>query len=113
MRSLSREDLERPADDRHIVNTFERDGITITEHVFIGFDVDTNVVVWDSGPKPRPLVHNAFGGKPSDKNFESQLIFAKECISNTFDGVDWEWWADRFATIEKGEQTEQESGEEE
>ncbi len=104
MRTLSRDDLDLPVDDRHIVNTFERDGVTVTEHLFIRWDVDTNLLVWDSGPKPRPLVHNAFVGNVGDKNFDRQLEFTRECISNTYDGVDWEWWADRFATMEKGEQ---------
>ena len=113
MRKISRDDLTTEASDKHLIREFvhEQDGnqfvlkIPVTEHVLSDFDKDVDrkpvhLIVWDSGPLPRPLIQRRFSDRD---NIDS----VRDCMKTTFEGVDWEWWRQRYANFERVEADKQ------
>lgn len=102
MRKINRSELGIEASDTHQVREFYHNGTDVIEHIFIGYNRDLdnkpiNVLVWESGPAPRPFVHQQF--RDGD-----DINIVRNGVQNAFDGIDWDWWRDRFAALEKAEQ---------
>lgn len=101
MRRITRDDLTAEVNDQHTTRQFHHNGVDVTEHVFLRFDKDldnkfVNVMAWESGPAPRPYVHQQFRDGDNIDNVRAG-------VQNAFDGIDWEWWRDRFAALDRAE----------
>jgi hypothetical protein len=115
VRKPNRDDLTNEASDTHLIRTFTHavgdNRFDVTEHILLDFDRDfdnkpINLMVWDSGPSPRPFVHRRF---TDIHNVDT----VREGMKTTFDGIDWEWWCKRHAAIERGEVNDQDDRENE